>query len=230
VSSSGQWREMRRASRQIVIATAISAVAIGAGLGVTSISDAAWVRPVALAAVAVSIVLVFALLTPRRTAGALAAGLATAIAIYGVLSGGFGVLDQGPDYKDGKPVTGTGKTVVVRNKVLSGKAKMIEDNQPLRLTTRPTLCNEPSCQIDDLSYKTGDKISGVVCQVPNSDRITNGDDTSHTDDKNPHLVSTTRWLGVKLTSGKLGYFSQAWVEPRFFGSLGLPKCPAQEHS
>jgi hypothetical protein len=225
VSSSGQWHEMRGASRRIALATAIAAVAIGAGLGVTSISDAAWVRPVALAAAAVSVVLVFALLTPPRFAAALAAALAAIIAVYGVLSGGFGVLNHGPDYKDGKPVTGTGKTVVVHNKVLSGKTKMIEDNQPLRLTTQPTLCNESSCLIDDLSYKTGDKISGVVCQVPDSDRITNGDDTSHTDDKNPHLVSTTRWLGVKLTSGKLGYLSQAWIAPRFFGSLGLPTCP-----
>lgn len=208
---------------KVVLAGTISASAIAAALLTAAQSHRAWVGPVVLAAAAVIVVVAFFLLA-RDVAALAIAGVTAATAIYLVLAGGVHLIKTHPAHPDGQPITSGGRTVEVYNKVTSGGTGMIEDTSPLRLFRRPFLCDEQSCVIADLSYTSGDRITGVVCQVPSSDRITNGNDNSPVDDHNPGLFTSHRWLGVRLTTGHLAYFSEVWTARADRGGMHLPRC------
>jgi hypothetical protein len=56
------------------------------------------------------------------------------------------------------------------------------------------------------------------------ERITNGADNDPADDRNPGLFASTRWYGILLANGNLGFVSEVWVARPQRGGLGLPSC------
>jgi hypothetical protein len=52
---------------------------------------------------------------------------------------------------------------------------------------------------------------------------TNGNNSDPSDDSNPGLFTSTRWYGVRLGNGALGFISKVWIDPSRRG-LGLPGC------
>jgi hypothetical protein len=120
-----------------------------------------------------------------------------------------------------RPVPGL-KTVEIYNKVTRGLG-MAEDPKPLRLFFSPELCTSRGCVLPGIELRTGNKID-VVCQTAGQ-KMTNGDETTRADDKNPQLVEDDPiWYGVRTTKGRLVYFSEVWAHPRDRGGLGLTDC------
>lgn len=205
-----------------VLTAAGTSLAI-AGLAVavaTQVSRAG--QPFVLGPAVVLIAAIFAWLA-RPQGKTLLAVLAAAAALYPVLFTLAKAFE--PKHEDGRLRTG-GAQVVVLNKVTSGADGIAED-EPLVLFTSPSLCRDKACLIDGYSFRSGDRISNVVCQVPDGDRLTNGNDNSRTDNKNPALVESTRWLGARLHNGRIAYFNEIWVQPRFRGGMNLPRCKSE---
>jgi hypothetical protein len=111
----------------------------------------------------------------------------------------------------------------VQNLVTTGATGMREDS-PAYLSTRPeNNCRARGCAVSGRSLGTGDEID-VFCQLA-GERTTNGNDGDPADDENPGLVTTKRWYGSRLPSGRTGYLSEAWLRPADRGGLDLPTCP-----
>lgn len=116
-----------------------------------------------------------------------------------------------------------GRTIEIYNKVTNGRNAMREDPKPLRLFTSPAVCGDPACLIDKLKYRTGNRISGVICQTRGQE-VLNSDETSNADDRNDGRYVSETWYGVRLDDGRLAYFSDVWARPDHRGGLGLPDC------
>jgi hypothetical protein len=210
--------------RALVVPSAISAAAIVAGILIARHHHPQrWVDPAVLAVAAAICVLAFRILASDWVLH-IAALLAAAAAIYGIIAGLSSVLSNPPEFPDGKPVKDDGRTVVVYNKIPSGPHGMIEDGTPLSLFTKPRLCSDASCTIAGIRYWSGARITGVICQVKNGDTITNGNNQTAADNHNPGLATSHRWLGVKLTTGRTAYVSVVWTQPSDRSGLGLPVC------
>ena len=67
------------------------------------------------------------------------------------------------------------------------------------------------CAIAGTDRNTGGQYSPAVCQT-NGARTTNGQDGSPIDDGNPGLFTSTRWYGIRLGGGGLGYISEVWIK------------------
>jgi hypothetical protein len=114
------------------------------------------------------------------------------------------------------------RTVTVSNEVTDGPNAMREDTA-LKLFYAPRLCQSDDCVVPRTALHTGNKISDVVCQVVGG-RMTNGNDHSASDDRNPELFESRVWYGVRTRTGRLAYFSEVWADPSQRGGLGLPDC------
>lgn len=210
--------------KALIAPSAVSAAAIVAGVLIARHHHPErWVDPVVLAIAAAICVLAFRIWASGWVLH-IAALLAAAAAIYGIIAGLSSVLSTAPAFPDGKPVTSDGRTVVVYNKIPSGPHGMIEARTPLSLFTKPRLCSDASCTIAGIKYWSGARITGVVCQVKNGDTITNGNNQTTADNHNPGLATSNRWLGVKLTTGRVAYLSVVWTQPSERSGLGLPVC------
>jgi hypothetical protein len=117
-----------------------------------------------------------------------------------------------------------GRTIVVDNRVTSGK-RMREDDALARLTTRPVAnCASRGCDIPGTERESGGAYDSAVCQR-RGESITNGDDQDAADDDNPGLFESTRYYGVRLkASDTFGYISEVWIARQYRGGLGLPAC------
>jgi hypothetical protein len=117
-----------------------------------------------------------------------------------------------------------GVVLRVDNRITSGMQAQ-EDPERLPLTTRPVpKCGKRGCEVEDSPrWESKQQIDRAVCQQP-GERITNGNDDSTTDDKNPLLDSSTLYYGVALKDGMAGYVSEIWVAREQRGGLGLPPC------
>lgn len=71
--------------------------------------------------------------------------------------------------------------------------------------------------------RAGGTYSPAVCQRQGA-RTTNGNDSDPSDDGNPSLFSSTRWYGVRLPAGNVGFISEVWIDPSQRGGLGLAGC------
>jgi len=114
-------------------------------------------------------------------------------------------------------------TLTVYNKVTNGPSEMREDT-PAYLSTRPAnYCKRDGCAIGGTDRNTGGTFSPAVCTVLAA-RTTNGHDGNANDDGNPGLYNSTRWYGIRLGDGRVGYISEVWIEPAQRGGLALPGC------
>jgi hypothetical protein len=216
----GEAASPQRESRKGRVLTALGTSLAVAGLAVTAATQLDHAdRPFVIGVAVVLIAVIFAWLA-RPEGKMLLAVLAAAAALYPGLITLAKAFE--PKHEDGRLRAG-GVQVTVLNKVTSGADGTVED-EPLVLFTSPALCRAKACVIDGYSFKSGDRISNVICQVPHGDRLTNGNDNSRTDNKNPALVESTRWLGARLHNGRMAYFNEVWVEPKFRGGLKLPRC------
>jgi hypothetical protein len=130
---------------------------------------------------------------------------------------------QGPTVNPQTPQPTPVTTLTVYNKVTNGPTEMREDT-PAYLSTRPAnFCKRDGCAIGGTDRATGGTYSPAVCTVIAA-RTTNGNDGNTNDDGNPGLFSSTRWYGIKLGNGALGYISEVWIQPSQRGGLGLPGC------
>jgi hypothetical protein len=84
-------------------------------------------------------------------------------------------------------------------------------------------CKRDGCRVDGTDRATGGTYSPAVCQVQGA-RTTNGNDGNANDDGNPGLFSSTRWYGIRLGNGALGYISEVWIDPSQRGGLGVTTC------
>jgi hypothetical protein len=117
-----------------------------------------------------------------------------------------------------------GKVLQVDNRVTSGM-KMAEDPSPTSLTTKAiAYCGKRGCNIPNTERQTGGSYDAAVCQR-RGEEISNGNDGSPTDDKNPLLDSSDRYYGVRLeATDTFGYVNEVWIARRQRGGLGLPPC------
>lgn len=121
------------------------------------------------------------------------------------------------------PVADPGTGITVFNKVTNGPTAMRED-APAYLSTAPrNFCRREGCVVPGTERGTGGTYAPAVCQVAAA-RTTNGNDGSPADDGNPGLFSSTRWYGIRLPSGGLGYISEVWIDGSQRERLGLPAC------
>ena len=115
-------------------------------------------------------------------------------------------------------------TLVVYNKVTNGATQMREDSVPAYLSTvTENRCRVNGCMVAGTERGTGGTLGPAVCQQSGA-RTTNGEDNNSIDDNNPGLFTSTRWYGVRLGNGALGYISEVWIDPSQRGGLGLPGC------
>jgi hypothetical protein len=83
--------------------------------------------------------------------------------------------------------------VTVSNLVTDGPHQAHED-APVRLSYAPKLCRSGDCFAPTPGLHSGDAMDHVMCQTA-GDRITNGNDASRSDDKNPRLFESRLWYG-----------------------------------
>jgi hypothetical protein len=122
------------------------------------------------------------------------------------------------------PTPPSGVALMTYNKVTNGGTQMREDDVPAYLSTRPeNRCRTNGCLIAGTERGTGGTLGPAVCQTQAA-RTTNGQDNSPVDDANPGLYTSTRWYGVRLGDGSIGFISEVWIDPSQRGGLGLPAC------
>ena len=103
---------------------------------------------------------------------------------------------------------------------------MIEDRQPVSLTTRPIpYCGRAGCVIEDTERRSGETYHPAVCQIT-GERVTNGHDGDPADDANPGRVESARYYGIRRPDGTLGYVSEVWLLAADRGGQDLPGCDA----
>jgi hypothetical protein len=157
----------------------------------------------------------------RRILGWLAKVGGTMVAGVGVaaLTGQFG----GHGSTTPSPVAGgAGKTVTIDNRITVGPLRMSEDDA-LRLFTASEICRSDDCIVPGTSFYTGNKITGVVCQTHGA-WVTNSDETTRADNRNPGRTQSRIWYGVRLKNGRMGYFSAVWAAKAQRDGMGLPDC------
>jgi hypothetical protein len=123
------------------------------------------------------------------------------------------------------PVTPTParRVITVDNRVTNGMG-MREDSTPVRLTTKPwTHCTSRGCNINGTERSSGQPYDAAVCQTT-GERTTNGNDSDPSDDANPERFESTRYYGVRLSTGTFGFVSEVWIRAGDRGGLGLPAC------
>lgn len=114
-------------------------------------------------------------------------------------------------------------TLLVHNKVTNGPTAMREDTPAYLSTVAQNSCRSNGCAVGGTDRNTGGTYAPAVCQTSGA-RTTNGNDGSSSDDGNPGLYTSSRWYGVRLASGSLGYISEVWIDPSQRGGAGLPAC------
>jgi len=117
-----------------------------------------------------------------------------------------------------------GVVLRVDNRITSGM-QVREDPQPVPLSTRPVPgCGSRGCEVDrSPTWESKQPIDRAVCQQP-GEPITNGNNESPTDDKNPLLDTSSLYYGVVLEDGTHGYIAEVWIAREQRGGLGLPPC------
>jgi hypothetical protein len=121
------------------------------------------------------------------------------------------------------PPPSTPTTLTVSNRVTNGSSAMREDTPAYLSTVRQNYCRRDGCVIAGTDRASGGTYTPAVCQAQGA-RTTNGDDGNANDDGNPGLFSSTRWYGVRLGDGAVGYISEVWIDPSQRGGLGLTNC------
>ena len=114
-------------------------------------------------------------------------------------------------------------TLTIDNRVADG-AVMVEDGQPVVLTSRPwNHCGPRGCNISATDRWSGGVYDRAVCQT-RGESMTNGNDNANgsADDDNPDRYSSVLFYGVRLRNGTTGYVSEVWVRER--GGRSLPAC------
>jgi hypothetical protein len=162
--------------------------------------------------------------TPRDPLVGLAAILVLAAAFAAILTAGGGkhVVTSALHPEHEAPV---GRLIQVYNKVTSGAKAMRDDDQhPVYLAwKRVAFCDERGCTIPGTHRETGQTFRSAVCRQE-GERVTNGQDDSRNDDKNPGLFESSWYYGVRLNPETFGYINEVWVAPKDRGDLGLPNC------
>jgi hypothetical protein len=204
----------------------LTIVAAGAAAFVSTQVGATHILATALTVVAAGIVIVAYILPDPNKRLKVIGHIAPILGVLGAIvvalgaTGFIGTASEAP--APVHHVVPGGKKVNIFNKVTSGPRLMREDT-PVRLFFSTSLCHQSSCVLQGTDYHTGNVLDGVVCQTVGQ-RMTNGDDTSHSDDKNPGLAHTRLWYGVRTDLHRLAYFSAIWVDPHERNGLGLPDC------
>jgi hypothetical protein len=114
--------------------------------------------------------------------------------------------------------------ITVQNMVAAGAHGWTEDaSGPAYLSTHPVArCASLGCKIFGTEMSTGASLT-AVCHVQGQ-KMTNADEGSPGIDKNPDVVRSALWYGVRRPDGSLGYISEVYIESEDRGGLGLPEC------
>jgi Helix-turn-helix domain len=113
--------------------------------------------------------------------------------------------------------------VIVQNKVAIGSSKLLEDTTPAYLSRRPVpFCSRAGCEIKGTDMHSGAPLP-VSCWVRGAE-MTNENTQSPGIARNPHGATSSRWYRGIWPNGKRGYLSEVYIEPRYRGGLGLPRC------
>lgn len=113
--------------------------------------------------------------------------------------------------------------LTVDNRVTNGPTAMREDTPAYLSTVTRNYCKRDGCAIPNTDRPSGGTYANAVCQRQ-GDRTTNGNDGAANDDANPGLFTSTRWYGIRLDGGGLGYISEVWIQASQRGGLSLPTC------
>lgn len=113
--------------------------------------------------------------------------------------------------------------VIVQNKVAIGSSSLLEDSTSEYLSTRPI----PRCRLRGCKVKGTDMWSGAVlpvsCWVRGAE-MTNEDTTTAGITRNPDGATSTLWYRGIWPNGRSGYLSEVYIQPKYRGGLGLPRC------
>lgn len=113
--------------------------------------------------------------------------------------------------------------IVVQNKVALGSDTLAEDTTPAYLSTTPRpRCAHQGCKIAGTEMWSG-AVLAVTCFV-HGQQMHNYDASDPRHEQNPHSARSTIWYRGVLPDGRTGYIAEIYVEPRFRGGSGLPKC------
>lgn len=154
----------------------------------------------------------------------LVAGLVAATFLLGVVAGP--VIDSGrsgdsSQQAQAADTPGFSRPVSVFNKITSG-LEMKEDT-PSYLSSMPaSFCKRDGCALENTDVSTGDELT-ATCQTLGP-RVTNGDNTTPSDDANPALADSRLWYGIRWPDGRFGFLSEVWVHADDQGGLELPLC------
>lgn len=114
-------------------------------------------------------------------------------------------------------------TVIVQDKVAIGSSKLLEDSTPAYLSSRPVpFCSRLGCEIKGTDMNSGAPLP-VSCWVRGA-QMTNENTESPGISRNPHDANSSRWYRGIWPNGKSGYLSEVYIEPKYRGGLGLPRC------
>ncbi|MGC4864734.1 hypothetical protein ACLQ3B_04770 [Micromonospora sp. DT53] len=115
------------------------------------------------------------------------------------------------------------RIIEVRNEVTNGPIDTREDDVPAFLSTRPQPnCRPGDCRIAGTDLTTGMRIT-ATCHTAGP-RMTNGEDASEIDDRNPGLSTSSLWYKAQTADGKEGFISEVYIRPEDRGGLGLLRC------
>jgi Helix-turn-helix domain len=113
--------------------------------------------------------------------------------------------------------------VIVQNKVAIGSSKLLEDSTPAYLSRRPVpRCSIHGCEIPGTKMYSG-AVLPVSCWIRGA-AMTNENTDSPGINRNPHDANSSRWYRGVWPNGKRGFLSEVYIESKYRGGLGLPRC------
>jgi|GEM_PF-2242529 len=136
---------------------------------------------------------------------------------------GGGVNNPPPPQQPEKPAEPVTQAGVVQNMHVDGPNGLVEDSTPVYLSTRTApRCKANGCAIDGTDMGSGTTFT-AICWV-DGDRMTNGNDANPSDDGNPNLVTTTKWIRGYV-NGRIGWISAVYTTPNTRNNPNLAHCP-----
>ena len=111
------------------------------------------------------------------------------------------------------------KIIVVQNKVALGPNKLLEDDTPAYLSTKPQpYCARQGCKVPGTEMQSG-AVLAVTCFIHGPEMVNYNLDAPEAA-RNPNRAVSRIWYWASFPDGRSGYLSEIYVEARYRGGLG----------